>query len=86
MIGDHEEQWDTGAGEYKLYAGGTKLEDAKLQLMQKATISLQKYSSILTAKTIKNKWKQKFETCNPIGLSGTDAFVMKLAELTGKDS
>ena len=24
MIGDHEEQWDTGAGEYKLYAGGTK--------------------------------------------------------------
>ena len=85
MIGDHEEQWDTGAGEYKLYAGGTKIADAKTAINAKATISLQKYSSIATAKTIKNKWKQEFVTCNPIGLSGTDAFVMKLAELTGKE-
>ena len=85
MIGDHEEQWDTGAGEYKLYAGGTKLEDAKTAINAAATISLQKYSTILTAKTIKNKWKQTYETCNPIGLSGTDAFVMKLSELTGKE-
>lgn len=85
MIGDHEEQWDTGAGEYKLYAGGTKIADAKTAINAKATISLQKYSTILTAKTIKNKWKQTYEACNPIGLSGTDAFVMKLAELTGKE-
>ena len=85
MIGDHEEQWDTGAGEYKLYAGGTKIEDAKTAINAAATISLQKYSTVLTAKTIKNKWKQTYETCNPIGLSGTDAFVMKLSELTGKE-
>ena len=85
MLGDHEEQWDTGAGEYKLYAGGTKIEDLKTSINAKATISLQKYSSIATAKTIKNKWKQGFETCNPIGLAGTDEFVMKLSELTGKD-
>ncbi|WP_320035633.1 nitrogenase molybdenum-iron protein subunit beta [Halarcobacter sp.] len=85
MIGDHEEQWDTGAGEYKLYAGGTKIADAKTAINAKATISLQKYSTVSTAKTIKNKWKQTYETCNPIGLSGTDAFVMKLAELTGKE-
>ncbi|RXJ95652.1 nitrogenase molybdenum-iron protein subunit beta [Malaciobacter molluscorum] len=85
MIGDHEEQWDTGAGEYKLYAGGTKIEDAKTAINAKATISLQKYSTVLTAKTIKNKWKQDYLTCNPIGLSGTDAFVMKLSELTNKE-
>lgn len=85
MVGDHEEQWDTGAGEYKLYAGGTKLEDAKTAINAKTTISLQKYSTITTAKTIKNKWKQDYVTCNPIGLSGTDAFVMTLSELTGKD-
>ncbi|AXX93198.1 nitrogenase molybdenum-iron protein subunit beta [Malaciobacter molluscorum LMG 25693] len=85
MIGDHEEQWDTGAGEYKLYAGGTKIEDAKTAINAKATISLQKYSTVLTAKTIKNKWKQDYVTCNPIGLSGTDAFVMKLSELTNKE-
>jgi len=85
MLGDHEAQWNTGAGEYQLYAGGTSLEDAKTAINAKTTISLQKYSTIQTAKTIKNKWKQGFETCNPIGLSGTDAFVMKLAELTGKE-
>jgi nitrogenase molybdenum-iron protein beta chain len=85
MIGDHEEQWDTGAGEYKLYSGGTTLADTKTAINAKATISLQKYSTVSTAKTIKNKWKQEYVTCNPIGLSGTDAFVMKLAELTGKE-
>lgn len=85
MLGDHEEQWDTGAGEYKLYAGGTPLADAKTAINAKATISLQKYSTVATAKTIKNKWKQGYETCNPIGLSGTDEFVMKLSELTGKE-
>ena len=85
MIGDHEEQWDTGAGNYKLYAGGTTIADAKTAINAKATISLQKYSTVLTAKTIKNKWKQEYITCNPIGLKGTDELVMKLAELTGKD-
>ena len=85
MLGDHEEQWDTGAGEYSLYAGGTSIADTKTAINAKATISLQKYSTVSTAKTIKNKWKQGYETCNPIGLSGTDEFVMKLAELTGKE-
>ena len=85
MIGDHEEQWNTGAGDYKLYAGGTPLEVAKTAINAKATISLQGYSTTQTAKTIKNKWGQGFHICNPIGLGGTDAFVMKLKELTGKE-
>ena len=85
MIGDHEEQWNTGAGDYKLYAGGTTLADAKTAINAKATISLQGYSTTQTAKTIKNKWGQGFFNCNPIGLGGTDAFVMKLKELTGKE-
>ncbi len=85
MIGDHEEQWNTGAGDYKLYAGGTSLEVARTAINAKATISLQSYSTTQTAKTIKNKWGQGFHICNPIGLGGTDAFVMKLKELTGKE-
>jgi nitrogenase molybdenum-iron protein beta chain len=84
MLGDHEEQWNTGAGEYKLYAGGTPIEVAKASKGAKATISLQKYSTPTTGKYIKNEWKQEYITCNPIGLGGTDAFVMKLSELTGK--
>ena len=85
ILGDHEEQWNTGAGDYKLYAGGTTLADAKTAINAKATISLQGYSTTQTAKTIKNKWGQGFHICNPIGLGGTDAFVMKLKELTGKE-
>jgi nitrogenase molybdenum-iron protein beta chain len=85
MIGDHEEQWNTGAGGYSLYAGGTTMDIAKTAINAEHTISLQKYSTVQTAKTIKNKWKQGFATCNPIGLAGTDEFVMKLAELTGKE-
>lgn len=85
MMGDHEEQWNTGAGEYQLYAGGTTMANAKTAINAETTISLQKYSTVQTAKTIKNKWKQGYETCNPIGLAGTDEFVMKLSELTGKD-
>jgi nitrogenase molybdenum-iron protein beta chain len=85
MIGDHSEQWDTGAGEYKLYAGGTSLEDTKTAINAKATVSLQKYSTVATAKLIKNKWKQEYKTANPIGLNGTDEFVMMLSELTGKE-
>ncbi|MDD3774792.1 MAG: nitrogenase molybdenum-iron protein subunit beta [Sulfurovaceae bacterium] len=84
MLGDHEEQWNTGAGEYQLYSGGTSLADTKTAINAKATISLQKYSTTQTAKTIKNAWKQEYATANPIGLGGTDEFVMKLSELTGK--
>ena len=28
MIGDHSDQWDMPAGEYEMFAGGTKIEDA----------------------------------------------------------
>ena len=61
------------------------MDIAKTAINAETTISLQKYSTVQTAKTIKNKWKQGYETCNPIELTGTDEFVMKLAELTGKE-
>ena len=85
MIGDHSDQWNTPAGGYEMYSGGTKLADVKTAINAKATITLQKYSTINTAKTIKNKWKQDFKIANPIGLAGSDEFVMMLSELTGKE-
>jgi len=85
MIGDHSDQWDTPAGEYKMFSGGTTLEDLKVARNAKTTISLQKYSTINVGKLTKNIWKQNYLTLNPIGLGGTDEFVMKLSELTGKE-
>ncbi len=86
MLGDHSDQWDMPAGEYSMFAGGTKIADAKDCINSKATLSLQKYSTTKTMKMVTKRWKQKESAnLNPIGLKGTDEFVMKLAELTGKE-
>lgn len=85
MLGDHSDQWDTSAGGYKMFDGGTKLVDAKDSANSKACISLQKYSTKKTFKAVKNRFKQEALTANPIGLKGTDSFVSMLSELTGKD-
>ncbi len=84
MLGDHSDQWDMPAGSYNMFAGGTKIEDAKDCANSKATITLQKYSTVKTMKLMK-RWKQEKVELNPIGLKGTDEFLMKLSELTGKD-
>lgn len=85
MIGDHSDQWDMPAGDYKMFAGGTPIADAKDSINSTATISLQKYATTKTMKMITKRWKHAGGFSNPIGLKGTDEFVMKLAELTGKE-
>ena len=85
MIGDHSDQWDMPAGDYKMFAGGTPIADAKDSINSTATISLQKYATAKTMKMVTKRWKHAGGFSNPIGLKGTDEFVMKLAELTGKE-
>ena len=85
MIGDHSDQWDMPAGEYSMFQGGTTIADTKDAKNSKATISLQKYATVKTMKMITKRWKHAGGTSNPIGLKGTDEFVMKLAELTGNE-
>jgi len=85
MLGDHSDQWDMPAGEYSMFQGGTKIEDAKDCKNSKATISLQKYATTKTMKMVQKRWKHAGGTANPVGLKGTDEFIMQLAELTGKD-
>jgi len=83
MLGDHSDQWDMPAGDYHMFQGGTTIEDAKDCINSSATISLQKYATSKTMKMVEKRWKHKGGFSNPIGLKGTDEFVMKLAELTG---
>ena len=83
MIGDHSDQWDMPAGEYSMFQGGTPIEDGKNCKSAQATISLQKYATVKTMKMVTKRWKHAGGTSNPVGLKGTDEFVMKLAELTG---
>lgn len=84
MIGDHSDQWDMPAGDYQMFSGGTTLAELKDTPNAKATISLQKYTTKKTMKLTK-RWKQEGLELNPIGLKGTDEFVMALSELTGKE-
>ena len=83
-LGDVSEQWDMPAGNYEMFSGGTSLADLKDSVNSKATISLQKYATKKIMKTLKNKYKQETHLSNPIGLKGTDEFVMALSNLTGK--
>lgn len=85
MLGDHSDQWDMPAGNYEMFQGGTKIDDAKDCINSSATISLQKYATSKTMKMVEKRWKHKGGFSNPIGLKGTDEFVMKLAELTGTE-
>ena len=73
------------AGNYNMFSGGTKIADAKDCINSSATISLQKYATVKTMKMIQKRWKHAGGFSNPVGLKGTDEFVMKLAELTGKE-
>lgn len=71
-------------GEYKLYPGGTPLEDVVDSINALATISFQKYSTQKTMDYIQNEWNQKTVIVNPIGIRNTDIFFDEISRITGK--
>ncbi len=86
MLADSSDVFDSGCdGEYKLYPGGTKLEDAAESINGKATISLMKYSSVTTMKLVEAEFTgEKAIMPMPFGIKKTDDFIMKLSELFNK--
>ncbi|MEJ2202337.1 MAG: nitrogenase molybdenum-iron protein subunit beta, partial [Desulfuromonadaceae bacterium] len=86
VLADTSEVFDTPCdGHYKLYPGGTKIEDAAESVNGKATISLQKYSTPHTMKWIEEAFTgEKLVMPMPFGIQKTDAFLMKLSELFDK--
>ena len=71
-------------GEYKLYPGGTPLEDVVDSINALATISFQKYSTQKTMDYIQDEWNQKTVIVNPIGIRNTDIFFDEVSRITGK--
>jgi nitrogenase molybdenum-iron protein beta chain len=72
-------------GTYRLYAGGTPLEDAADSINAKATVSLMKYSSLQTMKWIDSEYAGESEVLPlPMGVEKTDQFLMKLSEMFDK--
>jgi len=86
MLSDPEEVLDTPAdGEFRMYAGGTTLDEMKDAPNAMDTLFLQPWQSVKSMKYSKNTWKHETPTIDlPMGLGDTDAFLMKVSEITGK--
>lgn len=87
VLADSSDVFDSGCdGEYKLYPGGTKLEDAAESINGKATIAMQKYSTANTMKFVNSEYAGAHEVMPmPFGIKKTDELILKLAELFGKE-
>jgi nitrogenase molybdenum-iron protein beta chain len=85
LLADVSDTFDSpNSGEYKLYPGGTPLEDAMDAINSLATIALQKYSTVKTMDYITKEWERKALTQSMIGIKNTDRFFEELSKLTGK--
>lgn len=85
LLCDPSEVWNTPTdGEFRMYEGGTTKEEVIEALNAKATIIFQEYSCEKTAKYIAEKGQEVVVLNSPIGVKGTDEFIMAISRLTGK--
>jgi nitrogenase molybdenum-iron protein beta chain len=72
-------------GTYRMYPGGTRLDEAGDSINGKVTMTLGPYATTKTFGWIKDNYSGKHVSLpTPFGVAKTDAFLMKLAELFGK--
>ena len=84
IVGDNSDAWDTPAdGEFRMYDGGTKLEDVSNAIHAKATISMQEFCTEKTQKFIAEHGQETVSLNHPLGVQATDKFLMEVARLTG---
>ncbi len=85
IIGDNSDVWDTPTdGEFRMYDGGTKLEDVAGALNAKATISMQEFCTEKTLPYIATKGQEVVAFNHPVGVAATDKFLMEISRLSGK--
>ncbi|HEX8907656.1 MAG TPA: nitrogenase molybdenum-iron protein subunit beta [Anaeromyxobacteraceae bacterium] len=83
LLADISETFDSpNDGTYRLYPGGTKLEDAADSINGKATLTLGPYATSKTFAWMKETYSGKHASLPmPMGIAKTDAFLLKLSEL-----
>jgi nitrogenase molybdenum-iron protein beta chain len=85
LLADNSDYLDSpNNGTYNMYPGGTSLEVAADSINAEATIALQSYSTTKTREYIEKDWQQPTSVVRPIGIRGTDEFLIKLSALTGQ--
>ncbi|WP_353572760.1 nitrogenase molybdenum-iron protein subunit beta [Candidatus Albibeggiatoa sp. nov. BB20] len=87
MLCDPTEVLDTPAdGEFRMYAGGTTQDEIKDAPNAVETFMLQPWHLTKSTKFAKLTWKHTVPALNiPMGLEWTDEWLMKVAEVTGKE-
>ena len=85
ILADNSDSFDSpNEGEFVMYNGKTTLAETADAVNAEGTIALQAYSTEKTRAFIESDWGQPTQVLRPVGIRGTDAFLMKLSELTGK--
>jgi nitrogenase molybdenum-iron protein beta chain len=86
LLSDPSEVLDTPAdGSYRMYEGGTTQEEMKDAPNAIDTLFLQPWQSVKSKKFTAGTWNHPTSDIEiPMGLEATDAFLMKVSELTGK--
>jgi nitrogenase molybdenum-iron protein beta chain len=85
VISDTSDVFDTPTdGTFRMYDGGTTLEDTKEALNAKATLSMQAFCTEKTLQYCASKGQKVVALHHPMGVAGTDRFLMALSEITGR--
>ena len=85
FISDASDQFDTPSdGEYRMYDGGTTIDQVKGALNAKGTISLQYWNTRKTMDYVAGEGQETATFHYPLGVRATDAFLMKVSEMSGK--
>jgi nitrogenase molybdenum-iron protein beta chain len=86
IISDNSDVWDTPTdGQFRMYDGGTTLEDTADAIHAKATISMQEFCTEKTLAFVRGQGQEVVSFNHPMGLAGTDKFLMEIARITGKE-
>src|ERR1019366_438334 len=85
ILGDNSDVWDTpGDGQFRMYDGGTTLEDAANAVHASATISMQEFCTEKTLDVIEAAGQETVAFNHPVGVEATDRFLMEVARLSGR--
>ncbi len=85
VLCDPSEVWNTPTdGRFRMFDGGTTKDEIKNALNAKATLVFQQFCAEKTTKYLREKGQEVVALNHPMGVTGTDRFLMELSRLSGK--